>query len=124
MNAFGKRKWIIPGGHVPLKSTGREPDFLSQDRLAILNTGIETAKIEISVFYTNKEPVSYQTLEIKAKRLRKIRINDLINPAPVYLETDYALVIESDHNVVIQFLRMDTGNSGVSVLGTIAFNSD
>jgi hypothetical protein len=27
MEAAGKKLWVIPGGHIPLKSTGKEPRY-------------------------------------------------------------------------------------------------
>ena len=37
MEPFGKTRWIIPGGHIPLESIGHEPEFTSRDQIAILN---------------------------------------------------------------------------------------
>lgn len=122
--AAGKKKWIIPGGHIYLKSNGKEPDLLSQDRIAVLNTGSDPVKLKISVFHSDRDPVEYSLLEIGARRLRKVRINDLIDPCPVFLETDYAIVIEADHNVVVQFMQMNTGQRNAAMMGSISFSAD
>jgi hypothetical protein len=124
LKALGKKKWIIPGGHIPLKSTGREPDMVSQDKIAILNTGLNAVKVRLTVFYSDDDPVNNYILEVKGQRLKKIRINDLIDPFPVTLETDYSLVIEAGEPVVVQFLRMDTGYRNIAIMGTIGFGTD
>lgn len=124
MEALGKKKWVIPGGHIPLKSTGKEPEMVSQDKIAILNTGLNTVKLRLTVFYSGDDPVNNYILNVKGRRLKKIRINDLIDPFPVTLETDYSLLIEAEEPVVVQFLRMDTGYRNVAIMGAMGFGTD
>ena len=124
MKKTGSKKWIIPGVHIPMKSTGREPAMVSQDRIAILNLHTGPVKIHLTVFQTGTDPVSGYNLEIKGQRLKKIRINDLIDPYPLYLETDYALLIEADREVIVQFLRMNTGLSSAAIMGTMGYGTD
>lgn len=123
MNSTGKKKWIIPDGHIPEKSNGIEPDLLSRDSLAILNTGDGPASVTVTLYHTGSDPVAYNTVSIAARRLRKILINDLIDPFPVFLGTDYSVMVESDHEIIVQFLRMDT-SSPSAIMGTIAYGED
>lgn len=124
MEALGKKKWAIPAGYIPLMSTGKEPGLVSQDRIAVLNTSDMDIKIKLTVFYTNQEAVSDYSIEIKARRLRTIRINDLINPLPVFLKTQYALLIEAEQEVVVQFLKMNTAHASIALMGTMGFGTD
>jgi hypothetical protein len=124
MEAPGRKRWVIPGGHIPLKSTGREPDLVSQDRITILNTGEKNIDIKITLYLSDHEPVTGYNIKIKKQRLKKIRINDLIDPFPVTLETDYSLMIESEEPVIVQFLRMNTGNVNLAIMGTMGFGTD
>jgi hypothetical protein len=121
MKAAGRKIWVIPGGNIPLESSGEEPEFLSQDRLSILNTGEAPVNIKITIYFPQTAPIVYSAIRIEGSRLRKIRLNDLIDPFPVVLGTEYSIVAESDGNVIVQFLRMDTGNKNKSIMGTIAF---
>jgi hypothetical protein len=123
MKKTGSKKWIIPGVHIPFKSTGREPEMVSQDKIAILNLHTEPAKIRLTVYQTRMDPVSGYNLEIQGQRLKKIRINDLIDPYPLYLETDYALLIEADREVIVQFLRMNTGHESLATMGTMGYGT-
>jgi hypothetical protein len=124
MEIIGRKKWVIPGGYIPFKSTGREPELLSQDRISILNTGKETATVNITIFHEHDEAIEHEPVKVKGQRIKKIRINDLINPFPVILEKEYAIVIESDKPVVVQFMRMNTGQNNLALMGTIAFGTD
>lgn len=124
MRAIGKKEWVIPGGHIPFQSTGKEPEFISQDRISVLNTNNKSVEISITIFYSDKETVSPVRIKIQAQRVRKIRINDIIGPFPVPLETDYALHIKSEEPVLIQFTRMNTGSDKAAIMGSMAFGTD
>jgi hypothetical protein len=124
MELAGKKLWVIPGGHIPLKSTGKEPDFVSQDRLAILNTGSDAVNVKLTIYYADQEPVTDYIIKISGKRLKKFRINDLIDPYPLTLETDYSILLESDYPVVVQFFRMNSGQNNAAIMGTMAFGTD
>jgi hypothetical protein len=124
MEKIGHRQWIIPGGHIPFKGTGREPDFLSQDRISILNPNNKTVGINLKVLFADQEVIENYQLKIEGKRLLKFRVNDLIDPFPVPLEEDYALFIEAEEPVVIQFLLMNTGQNNLAIMGTLAFGTD
>lgn len=124
MKRIGKKRWVIPDINIPLRSTGKEPEFLSQDRVTVMNTGIKSVNVRIVLFSETDEPVYFSPVIIKGHRIRKIRINDLINPVPAYLETSYSVMVEADREVVVQFFRMNTGNINTSIMGTIAFGTD
>lgn len=120
MKGLGHKLWAIADGHVPLRSTGHEPENTSHDRLCFLNTSDEEARIEIMFYYTDKDPVGPYTVEIDARRVRHVRINDLIDPEAVQLDIPYACVIESNVPVVVQFSRLDTSRAENAMVTTMA----
>jgi hypothetical protein len=124
METIGHKQWVIPGGNIPFRSTGREPGFLSQDTIAILNPNKKNVGIQLKIYFDSREPNENYKLKIGRERLLKFRVNDLIDPFPVPLEETYALVIEAEEPVVIQFLRMNTGQKNLAIMGTIAFGNE
>lgn len=118
--SIGRRRWVVPGGHVPLASTGREPEHTSCDIISILNAGDNEARIEMTVHYADREPVGPYPLVVRARRVRRVRVNDLIDPAALPLGVDYALVIDADRDVVVQFTRQDMGHAARAWMSTIA----
>ena len=118
---IGKKMWCFAAGHIPLISTGIEPDFTSNDKIAVLNVTESKAEIEMQIFYEDRAPVLYKKIVVQPLRIRKVRINDLINPIPVPLDTPYGLVIRSSVPVIIQFSRMNTGSRNVAGICTNAF---
>jgi hypothetical protein len=106
--ALGKKIWAFAAGHIPLMSTGHEPTFTSHDKIAILNTSAQDADITITIFYEDGEPIKDHTICVKARRIRKIRFNDLIDPLPLPLDKPFGFMVQSSVAVVVQFSRMDT----------------
>jgi hypothetical protein len=109
MKDYGKKYWAFAAGHIPLYSTGDEPEFTSRDQIAVLNVTDHDATIGLRIYYESSEPVHDHTIIVKARRIRKIRMNDLIDPLPIPLDTPYGFIFSSDTNVVVQFLRLDSG---------------
>ena len=124
MAAIGRTMWAIPGGWMPLASTGPEPVFTSHDKLCLLNAGEEMANVEVAIVSTDREPVEPYRLTIASCRVRPIRVNDLIFPEAIPLETTYAAVVRSDVPLVVQFTRQDTGRGARAIAGSMAFPDD
>ncbi|MES1022858.1 sensory rhodopsin transducer [Gloeocapsa sp. BRSZ] len=119
---IGQTTWAIPGGHIPLHSTGHEPEFTSRDEIYLLNTSDRDANVQLTIYYSDREPVEPYKLTVAARRVRCIRFNDLIDPEAIFLDTDYASVIESDVPIVVQFGRIDTSQSANAIFSTMAFS--
>jgi hypothetical protein len=114
MMSIGKKIWSFSAGQIPLLSTGSEPKFTSHDKISILNVNLRDAKIKVTVYYEDRNLVDGYELLVMSQRARKIRINDLINPLPVPLDTPYSFLLESDVPVIVQFSRMITAQRALS----------
>lgn len=108
MRPLGRRSWAIAAGFVPAHGTGPEPEFTSRDSVSLLNAGDEVANVRITVWYTVFDQSGPYRLVVAPRRMRSVRINDLIFPEAVRLEEPYGLSLESDQPIVVQFTRMDT----------------
>lgn len=122
MKAIGKKTWVIAEGYIPSYGKGKEPEFTSHETACILNTSNQEAHIEITLFFTDKDPVGPYKITVGAHRTKHLRFNDLEDPAPVPKGTDYASVIESDVPVVVQHTRLDSRQAENALLTTIAYS--
>ncbi len=120
----GNTIWMIPGGQIPLESTGKEPEFTSRDVLYLLNTNSQEANVNITIYYTNRAPAGPYDVTVKGNSVRNLRFNDLVNPEPIFLDTEYAVFVQSDLPVVVQFTRMDTRQAALAGVTSIAFPVD
>ncbi|MDB1089799.1 sensory rhodopsin transducer [Streptomyces sp. ACA25] len=121
---LGHRIWVFPGGHVPASGTGPEPEFTSRDELCLLNSGADDARIEITVLHQDREPVGPYPLVVAARRVRHVRINDLIDPQAVPLGVPYGAVVRSDVPVVAQLTRTDTRRGHLSTSVAAGFSAE
>ncbi len=118
---IGHRRWAIAEGYIPDWSTGPEPQFTSHETACLLNTADEEANVEITVYFSDREPVGPYRVTVPARRTLHVRFNDLEEPEPVPRDTDYASVIESDVPIVVQHTRLDSRQSENALLSTIAY---
>ena len=122
MKAIGKKTWVIAEGYIPSYSTGREPEFTSHETACMLNTSNKNAQVEITIFYTDRDPVGPYKVTVEARRTKHLRFNDLEDPEPVPRDTDYACVIESDVPVVVQHTRLDSRQAENALLTTVGYS--
>ena len=119
--AIGKKIWAIAEGYIPGYSNGPPPDFISHEAACILNTTDEDAHVQVMLYFTDKEPVGPYNLTVPARRTRHFRFNDLIDPHPVPLETNYSSVFISDQPIVLQYTRLDSRQNANALITTIAY---
>ena len=118
---IGHRRWAIAEGYIPNWSHGPEPQMLSHETACLLNAGDRDAHVEITVFYADREPAGPYRVTVPARRTRHVRFNDLKDPEPIPLATDYASVIESDVPIVVQHTRLDSRQAENALITTIAY---
>ncbi|HEV7369108.1 sensory rhodopsin transducer [Arenibaculum sp.] len=118
----GKRVWAIAEGYIPGESNGPAPAMTSHETICVLNTGDEDARIEVTLFFTDREPAGPYREMVPARRTRHIRLNDLETPEPVPRYTDYAMLVRSDRPVVVQHTRLDSRQAENALMTTIAWS--
>ncbi len=118
---IGKKVWAIAEGYIPGWSNGPAPDFTSHEAACILNTCGEDAHVEITIYFSDKDPVGPYKITVPAKRTKHLRFNNLNDPQPIPLGTDYSSVIVSDVPVVVQHTRLDSRQNANALVTTIAY---
>ena len=121
MPSIGRNVWAIAEGYIPGASTGPEPAMLSHETACILNAGDTDAKVEIILYFKDREPAGPYRITVPARRTKHVRFNDLRDPEPVPLDTDYASVIRSDVPIVVQHTRLDSRQAENALMTTMAY---
>ncbi len=122
--AIGRRRWAIAEGYIPSWSTGPEPQFTSHETACLLNASEEEAHVEITAYFTDREPAGPYRITVPPRRTVHVRFNELADPEPIPPDTDYASVIESDVPIVVQHTRLDSRQAENALLSTIAYASN
>lgn len=123
MRAIGRTRWAIPEGYIPSQSVSQDRALLSHETACILNANDRDAHIVLTVFFANREPVVYR-VTVPARRTLHLRFNDLKEPEPIPLDTDYASVFEADVPIVVQHTRLDSRRAEIALLSTLAYAQD
>ncbi|GMV51223.1 MAG: hypothetical protein NBKEAIPA_01462 [Nitrospirae bacterium] len=121
MDAMGRTRWAIAEGYIPRESHGPAPHMTSHETVCLLNTGQEDAHVRITIYFADREPVGPYRVTVPARRTAHVRFNDLTDPAPIPVDTDYASVIESTVPIVVQHTRLDSRQAENALFSTIAF---
>ena len=119
--AIGKKIWAIAEGFIPGYSNGPPPDFISHEAACILNTSDEDAHVQVMLYFTDKEPVGPYNIVVPARRTKHFRFNNLTDPQPIPLETNYSSVFISDQPIVLQYTRLDSRQNANALITTIAY---
>ncbi|MDY6812176.1 MAG: sensory rhodopsin transducer [Pseudomonadota bacterium] len=122
MQKIGKRLWVIAEGYIPPSSHGKAPQLTSHETACLLNTTEQPAQVEITLYFADREPVGPYRVTVPARRTRHVRFNDLDDPAPVPRDTDFASVIRADVPIVVQHSRLDSRQSELALMTTLAYS--
>lgn len=120
-NPIGQKRWAIAEGYIPTSSHGPEPEMTSHETACLLNTSDQDAHVEITVYFSDRNPAGPYRVTVPANRTKHLRFNDLTDPEPIPKGTDYASVIEADVPIVVQHTRLDSRQSANALLTTIAY---
>lgn len=120
-NPIGRKSWAIAEGYIPPSSHGPAPEMTSHEAVCILNTAESDAHVQIIIYFSDREPIGPYKVTVPARRTKHVRFNNLSDPAPVPLGTDYASTIESDVPIIVQHTRLDSRQDANALLSTIAY---
>lgn len=120
--ALGHRLWAIAEGHIPSASQhAASADLASHETACLLNTNDTDASVSVTVYFADREPVGPYRVKVPARRTLHLRFNDLDDPEPIPRDTDYASVIASDVPIVVQHTRLDSRDSALALITTLAY---
>jgi len=122
--AVGKRIWAIAEGYIPSESVSQDRPLVSHETACILNAGDRPAQIMLTIYLADRAPVGPYHITVQGQRTLHLRFNDLKDPAPIPLDTDYASVFVSDVPIVVQHTRLDSRKATFALLSTMAYAAD
>ena len=88
---IGHRHWIIADGLI---------SRLGDETVAFLNVSPQEARVQVFIYYSNRDPVGPYHLTVPAKRMKRIPFSRL---AESELIPPYACTIASDVPIVVQY---------------------
>lgn len=120
MEQIGHRLWAIAEGFIPGESTGPE-EMTSHETACFLNATDTDAQVDLTVYFSDREPAGPYRVTVPARRTLHLWLNDLDDPEPIPRDTDYATVIRSNVPIVVQHSRLDSRQAANALLSTVAY---
>ncbi|MNW34747.1 Anabaena sensory rhodopsin transducer [compost metagenome] len=118
----GSYFWVIPDGYIPPISNG---ELLSHESICVLNCGQQDASLKISIYFEDREPIEAMEALVEGKRTRHIRTASLEKDGVrIPVGVPYAITVESDVPVFIQYSRLDTTQPELALMSVMAYPAD
>ncbi|MBR4203937.1 MAG: hypothetical protein IKQ92_00495 [Clostridia bacterium] len=120
MKAYGKKTWLIPDTY--LDSISKNPN-VSHEAICVINTSDTDAEIKLTLFFEDRDPRTDFSSFCAAGRTHHIRMDKLrnANGEPIPRDTPYAVLVESNTPIVVQYSRLDTSAAEMALMTTIAY---
>ncbi len=118
--AVGKKVWILPDCELPQAGEGVAK---GHESVIIVNDSNRDAEISVKLFFTDKEAYDNIKWTVKAGRVRCFRTNNIDDMCgfKVPFETQYAMKLESNCNIVVQYGRLDNTQANLSFYTTMGY---
>ena len=113
----GARVWLVPDGFIPEESSG---SLQSHEAICVLNTSEEEARLSISFYFEDRDPIKDVAVVVGPERTRHVR-TDSIDGVEIPRGVPYAIRIESSVPVTVQCSRMDTTQPALSLMTAMAY---
>ena len=120
MANIGKKTWIIPDCELPQPGDGVAK---GHESVIIVNDSDIDAEISVKVFFTDKDAYENIKWTVKAGRVRCFRMNNLDDMCGfvVPFETQYAMKLSSNTEIVVQYGRLDNTQSNLAFYTTLGY---
>ena len=118
--AVGKKVWIIPDCELPPEGEGV---LKGHESVIIVNDTDEEAKIDVKIYFTDKDSYDEIKWSVGANRVKCFRLGDKNDMCgyEVPRETQYAMKVSSNTPIVLQYGRLDNRQTNLAYYTTLGY---
>lgn len=119
-NQVGKKTWIIPDCELPEEGEGL---LKGHESVIIVNDCETEATIEVTLYFSDRECYKGIVWKVQPESVRCFRMNNLedMGGFAVPYETQYAMKLASDCNIVVQYGRLDNRQVNLAYYTTLGY---
>jgi len=120
MKAYGKKTWLIPDTY--LNSISKNEN-LSHEAICVINTSDKDAAIKLTLYFEDRACMTGFTSFCGAEKTHHIRLDKIrgVDGEMIPRDVPYAVLLESDVPLVVQYSRLDTSAAEMALMTTIAY---
>ncbi|WP_283134639.1 sensory rhodopsin transducer [Rhizohabitans arisaemae] len=113
-----RTRWSVPDAMIPAESTG---GLTSHESVCVLNPGDADASLVFTAYYADAEPEVSDPVRLPARRSAHLRTDDpgAIGGLTIPTGVPYALVVEADRPIDVQYSRLDTTQAAYALMTVI-----
>lgn len=121
MERNGNLVWVFPDLEMP---PAGDSLLKGHESVIILNMNSVPANIKISLYFEDKEPILDIPVTVAANRVRCLRTNNTADFGGLEIprEMQYAMKVESDVPVVVQYGRLDTRQDNMAFYTVMGYS--
>lgn len=121
---MGKKTWLVADCYWPeVTPEQRQQAYQSHEAICALNTGESDAHLTITLYFEDREPFCGFTAVCPARRTHHVRMDKIraASGETVTPSTPYAVVVQSDVPVVVQYSRLDATQPNLTLMTTLGY---
>ena len=120
-NGVGKKLWILPDCELPPEGEGKAK---GHESVIVVNDSDTDAEISVKLFFTDKDAYEEIKWTVGSGRVRCFRTNNINDMCgyKVPFETQYAMKLESNCNIVVQYGRLDNTQANLAFYTTMGYS--
>ena len=116
---LGRTTWAFPDGDLPAPG---EKEPYGHESLVLFNPNARPAKVQIAVYFDNRDPERGLLVAVDAERVRCVRLDQPLGEREFRIPYgQYALLVESDEPIVAQIGRMDVRQPNLAYYTVMGF---
>ncbi|AWB46506.1 hypothetical protein DCC85_21600 [Paenibacillus sp. CAA11] len=110
--------WVIPDGYIPPESSGK---LASHESICVLNCGPNDVRLRMDIYFEDREPLEGIEAVVESRRTRHLRTSQLVKDGEsIPAGVPYAITVESDEPVIVQYSRLDTTQPELALMSVMA----
>ncbi len=119
-NSVGKKLWIIPDCELPEEGEGV---LKGHESVIVVNDNDTPANIAVTLYFSDRDAYENITWTVEPMRVRCFRMNNTDDMCGyvVPFDTQYAMKLVSDNNIVVQYGRLDNRQVNLAYYTTLGY---
>ncbi len=112
------KTWYIPDAFYPGSKNG---EYVSHEAICFLNVGHEDALVSMTLYFEDREKLEGFSVVVPGERTVHCRMDRIRNRdgVPVPTDTPYAVKVECETELAVQYTRVDTTQAELAIATTI-----
>lgn len=117
---LGKKMWIIPDCELPEEGEGI---LKGHESVIVVNDNDFDVKINVTLYFADRDCYEDIVWTVGAKKVRCFRMNNVndMSGFKVPFETQYAMKLASNGNIVVQYGRLDNRQVNLAYYTTLGY---